>query len=66
MQKKNANKQKITHPVGPQDGSVPVGHEDVLPVHEAKADAVVSNALLPLLELLQQLKVARYYSRRGN
>lgn len=52
-----------THPVGSEDGAVPVGHEDVLPVDEPEADAVISDALLPLLQLLQELEVPRNCSR---
>ena len=51
-------KTKVTHPIGSQDSSIPVGHENVLPIHQAEANAMVSDSLLPLLELLQQLKVA--------
>lgn len=46
-----------THPVGSENSAVPVGHEDVLPVDEPEADAVISDALLSLLQLLQELEV---------
>lgn len=42
----------------PQDGAIPVAHEQVLRVLQAVAARLGAEALLALLELLQQAEVA--------
>lgn len=42
---------------GSEDGGVPVGHHDVVIVGQTVAAGVIAEALLSLLELLQELKV---------
>lgn len=46
-----------TYVAGSEDGGVPVGHHDVVIVSQAVAAGVIAEALLSLLELLQELKV---------
>lgn len=49
-----------------QDGSVPVGHEQVLSVFQAVAAGFSSETLFALFELLQQAEVARDLGRHGS
>jgi hypothetical protein len=43
------------------DGSVPVAHKDIVSIFEAVRARPIANALLALLELLQQTEVSGYY-----
>lgn len=50
----------------PQDGAVPVGHEQVLAIFQAVAAGFSSETLFALFELFQQAEVARDLGRHGS
>ncbi len=55
----------VTHVRGPQDGAVPVAHQEVLAVLEAIAARLGAEALFALFELLEEAEVARHLGAHG-
>lgn len=56
-------KTEKTHMPRPNNGAVPVAHQDIVRVLETVGARPVANALLALLELLEEAEVARHCPR---